>query len=768
MPSVRAKIVQISDLHMSRRVGDEVTGMLKQIICKLSPDILIVSGDLANQPVPWQMKKAAKFIHEIEQECKKSHPILRTIVIPGNHDFKYWGNFGLGRLSRVPFEIYFRRGGLDHGFLWRCGESFKLLLNAAWWKGRAMREPVVFDPFVERPELGLAVFTINSNSLDEMMAGGKVESADLQRLYAQVDQQAGVSQFPFVYKIAVVHHHPAPIADAPSDAIARVQDTFMIFYNAGLLLRELSRRGFHLVLHGHRHVAGFLRIGCEFPDLGRTELPVAAAGTACHRRPDDSRGHHLHYIEIFDDDTARLTSRFFAADVEQKEATVNYWLDTLTDVRRRRCAIFAASQKYSCQVVTKTVQITADGFTLVQIDQNGCKVVPGQSLDSVPLSLTTQRPSYIRGVDVPQGSSAFAGITPLQGNIYDFKGTLRLGQRHTPEGGLFDYSYCYRLMNGHALNADEFARHYDGANLASEYASVSCEGACNQLVLKVGFPPNYQLGLLEFRASAEYVPAPLQGLNDKRFDRGETKPHDNETDRIGAYLKIESGSVVLTCPEPVPGLIYKICWTFKRLANPPQQDLAAYSAVAAAKNRLLGIAIQAQSDSAASASWNHARSILDELANDINASKPPETLHVSAMVFDDASKRLRFVCANTDPQDLPAGEFISGEGCAGFVFEKARTLLYHPARDALGYFIHSNEWPTPRQDQEPVVLISFPWIHNIEENQKPIVIGVVNVSSFVSTSKLLPLFGPPGPQRDAELDRLQRLVAMAADQLYTI
>ena len=73
MPSVRAKIVQISDLHMNRKVKREVAGMLKQIIGKLGPDILIVSGDLANQPVPWQMKKAAKFIREIEQEIGRAH-----------------------------------------------------------------------------------------------------------------------------------------------------------------------------------------------------------------------------------------------------------------------------------------------------------------------------------------------------------------------------------------------------------------------------------------------------------------------------------------------------------------------------------------------------------------------------------------------------------------------------------------------------------------------------------------------------------------------
>jgi predicted MPP superfamily phosphohydrolase len=130
VPTIRARIVQISDLHVNRKVRPGITDMLKQIVRRIGPDILIVSGDLANQPVPWQMKKAAKLLREIEAECAIDRPIFRTIVIPGNHDFKYWGNVGLRRLTRVPFEIYFRRSGLARGFWWRCREAFKLSFQA--------------------------------------------------------------------------------------------------------------------------------------------------------------------------------------------------------------------------------------------------------------------------------------------------------------------------------------------------------------------------------------------------------------------------------------------------------------------------------------------------------------------------------------------------------------------------------------------------------------------------------------------------------------
>src|SRR6476620_2516774 len=130
----RATIVQISDLHMNRKVNSSLTDMVCTIINKVTPDILIISGDLANQPLPWQMKKAARFVKRLEESCS----VKEVIVIPGNHDFKFWGNVGLRRFTRIPFEIYFRRNGLDHDTWWRLGQYFKLAFQSLWVKSTAM------------------------------------------------------------------------------------------------------------------------------------------------------------------------------------------------------------------------------------------------------------------------------------------------------------------------------------------------------------------------------------------------------------------------------------------------------------------------------------------------------------------------------------------------------------------------------------------------------------------------------------------------------
>ncbi|MBS1849419.1 MAG: metallophosphoesterase [Acidobacteria bacterium] len=753
-PSVRTTIAQISDLHINRKTGTQVPGMLKQILAQVRPDILIVSGDLANQPVFWQMRKAARLLEELQAECKPA----RTIVIPGNHDFKLWGNVGLRRITRIPFEIYFRRDGLHKGFWWRTRESAKLLANALWWKGSAMREPVLVDFFEERPQAGLAIFAVNSNTLTEMMAAGKVESQDLQQLFREVSKAEGAADFPFRYKIALVHHHPAPIADAPTAALDRVQESFMVFYNAGLFLRELSRRGFNLVLHGHKHVAGFVRVGCEFPDLGRTVLPVAAAGTATHPAPDDSRGHHLHVIEIFDDDTATLKDWFFSASTVQTQS-YTYDLDTLEDVRRRRCTIFQKRQKFVVSELRKTVQITADGYSTVQMEYRNCKVTDKDGLDHIPLLFRVERPTYLRGLTKARNSSAFVRVQLRKQDAHAGEGDYFLGKNWKPGDGPFNFGLEYRLMNGHVLTGQEFARHYEGQNIDSEYSSIAPDGACDLMTLSVQFPQDYPLDSLEFRCSAEYLPAPLQSAADERLSTGSgAKGHDDETSRIEGNLRREGNGYVLTCPQPVPGMIYKMLWRFPApAAGGVSPDLEQEAKIASILQRLLALpATRPMINTLEFREWNRIFSLLDGLAQDINARIPgaPEKIDITVMVFDDTSKRLKFVCSNQG--NLPQGEFFSGEGCAGLAFEKARIFLYHPDIDKLGYFIRPCESPSGTLTQEPTVLICFPWVYEQR------VLGVINVSALGKTTKLLKLFS--AAERDGHTVKvLQDLATLATN-----
>jgi hypothetical protein len=385
----------------------------------------------------------------------------------------------------------------------------------------------------------------------------------------------------------------------------------------------------------------------ECLDLGRTVLPIAAAGTATHPTPDDSRGHHLRLVKIFDDDTALLEERFFSADVEEKDGSRVYPLQTLDDVRHQRYEIFSKSKKYVVGEIRKKIEITLAGYSRIEINYRQCRVTAKDGLFKIPVSLRTERPSYWRGIERTADSLSSRAFRPGKGSdLYRFVGDFDLGRLWKENDGAFHYGYSCRLINGHVLTGDEFARHYGGTKQESEWASITADVACDLLILEVQFPRTYNVKSLQFRAVAEYVPAPLRGTDDERLDRGQTKEHDEETDRISGNIREEENGRVFTCPQPVPGMIYKLRWTFPSAGGTPP-PLNAAAMVQAAQEKLLGAATTAATKTPLPL-FAQVRSLLVGLARDISSSVSgsDEPLDVSLMVFDESSNRLRFVGTN--------------------------------------------------------------------------------------------------------------------------
>jgi len=264
-----------------------------------------------------------------------------------------------------------------------------------------------------------------------------------------------------------------------------------------------------------------LRVQCEFGDQGRTVLPIAAAGTATHPDPDDSRGHHLRVVRIFDDDTAVLEEQFFSADVEKKDGSLPYSLQTLDDVRRQRYQIFGRSRKYIVGEIRKKIEITPAGYSRIEINYRQCRVTAKDGLSKIPVSLRTERPSYWRGIERTADSLSSGAVRPGKGgDLYRFVGDFDLGKLWKQNDGTFQYGYSCRLINGHVLTGDEFARHYGGTKQETEWASITADVACDLLTLEVRFPQTYDVEGLQFHAVAEYVPAPLRGTDDDRLDLG--------------------------------------------------------------------------------------------------------------------------------------------------------------------------------------------------------------------------------------------------------
>src|SRR6185436_17650554 len=146
---------------------------------------------------------------------------------------------------------------------------------------------------------------------------------------------------------------------------ARREERYMVFYNAATFLWSLNRKGFHLVLHGHKHFASFQRVGHEFADRGRRELVVAGAGSALHPKPDDRRGNHLQVVRVYTDGTATLESWFYSAEVRRKEDESRiYPVIDLAEVGRQRRRVFCRQTKMAVGELRSDVRITEDGYAV--------------------------------------------------------------------------------------------------------------------------------------------------------------------------------------------------------------------------------------------------------------------------------------------------------------------------------------------------------------------------------------------------------------------
>lgn len=92
------KIVQISDLHCGSNRFDEnlMKNTIKQIN-ELSPDLLVITGDLTMDGYIDEYQMALEYINRIEVD--------RKVIVPGNHDSRNVGHRTFEKLIGNPFRV---------------------------------------------------------------------------------------------------------------------------------------------------------------------------------------------------------------------------------------------------------------------------------------------------------------------------------------------------------------------------------------------------------------------------------------------------------------------------------------------------------------------------------------------------------------------------------------------------------------------------------------------------------------------------------------
>ncbi len=218
------KIVHVSDIHFGR-ADDVVAGELHEIVSKLSPDLMVVSGDLTQRAKREQFQDAKAFLDRFT---------FPKIIVPGNHDVPLYNV--VERFAR-PFKNYDEFFTDDH-------------------------EPWYFDG-------ELAVAGVNT-ARSLTFKGGRINDEQVEKLRSRLGELDDS-----VLKI-VVSHHPFDLPEnfADDDIVGRAKEFMPAIANCGA----------DLFLAGHLHVSAITTSARRYDLEGGRAALVIQAGTATSTR----------------------------------------------------------------------------------------------------------------------------------------------------------------------------------------------------------------------------------------------------------------------------------------------------------------------------------------------------------------------------------------------------------------------------------------------------------------------------------------------------
>lgn len=243
------RIIHISDLHFGPKHqfaaeraagGDKTKGdfqtLAQSLIADLKslddaagteekpPQIVCITGDLTEKATSAEFRQARQF-------CKDIASLGPLAVIPGNHDIDWTQAERAHRMEPWQDFITKLRGQYDD---WSADE----------------RDARVVVEFADSHNLIIA--EINSSAWveenEESAQRGELSEDALTSLNDQLEALSYERKQSCI-KIAIVHHHPILIPDLVEPG--RGYDSIQ---GARHLLRSLRHHGFHLLLHGHKHM----------------------------------------------------------------------------------------------------------------------------------------------------------------------------------------------------------------------------------------------------------------------------------------------------------------------------------------------------------------------------------------------------------------------------------------------------------------------------------------------------------------------------------
>ena len=247
-----ARILHVADLHIGRRDAEEPFAALRELATRLSPTLVVATGDLAHRGRRSELERAAERLRALD---------VPLLAVPGNHDIPY----------TIPA---------------RFTSPF-----ADWERIVGPAEPEFSDAHL---------FVVGLNSVRPWrQQGGALSEASLTRARERVRAAPGGA-----LRVAALHHHLA----APPWRAARKRP----LHRRSEVLLALVDAGVDLVLGGHVHQASVVTVP-EFQAGGEAERSSLVLATAPgFGRPRPHRQGEAQGLNVYDATAETLTITTFA------------------------------------------------------------------------------------------------------------------------------------------------------------------------------------------------------------------------------------------------------------------------------------------------------------------------------------------------------------------------------------------------------------------------------------------------------------------------
>jgi 3',5'-cyclic AMP phosphodiesterase CpdA len=723
------RILHLTDLHCGRGFQHDLWDHLESITRALKPQLILVTGDLVNNPYWWTLRRAQGLLNALSAAATiAADQKPKVFVIPGNHDTRLTGLLPVVWITPIVvclFAIVSIGGYLHHfphAWMWSGPIALLLLL----FRYCCLRNfSSFFQQYIPQcpttlTDLNLVLYPFDSATSPTSWAGGNIPLSQF------VDaRKPSVPTGAAPYRIAIVHHHSVPI---PHDSKS---ETLMVLKNAGAFLSEIASVGVRLVLSGHKHHQHISRVTINAETDKELELTVVNTGSPTAGKYPGAYGHNFSFIEVCPQSGAQITQ--YRSDGGPFNPLTPFWVDSVENCGKALLRENKARQRFHYDALENNIVINEDGDAFHTLKVRGFSFLGEGEISALPIPWSAR---------VATGQIEQPLVRPDPGSPVETQITWSTRERQYVEGQInlsrpirrghkpFGFSIDHHAINAYAMSSQQFDLLHAGQKTGShEYAELVLRRApVSSLSIRVTLPPNFKL-------SGEPELLILRGESaEERFQRA-----------YASQLNFDPGSNVISVTIPCPplGLGYRLVWGLTDDAPPAGRSSRGLRGEAAMiADRLLDLADHDPKGNLLSKKLLPAigQEARREFTLDPEANDP---LLLTIMVFDRNRCKLRIAAANLDEADQQwKTELAYGDGIAGRAFKMNTVRLFIKAKskqNRIPFYYADGTGNAPSDNGDEIkeeALISLPLSHPDEPQTT---FAVLNISSRKRNSKLVDL-----------------------------